>query len=204
MTTHLEESIIYLAENRIKNTINSSQIKTTHVQITERTLPAGDGYNSSIDSKKAAIIVPYIGDVVVFSEKKKFLIQESDAIFGLLNHLEIQNPYLEHEIRFYEIILDKTILKNQEGVVGIQRFKNELLRICPQVWIGQYGGRSEDIFKLESPKNQVFAYVIDGTFEVQGRLLQANDTLKLWNAVSIDFEALSNDAIILIIEHPED
>jgi hypothetical protein len=37
---------------------------------------------------------------------------------------------------------------------------------------------------------------------VQGRLLENRDALSLWDTEEIDMEALSNDAVILLIEVP--
>ena len=67
-------------------------------------------------------------------------------------------------------------------------------------YIGIYQGRSEDNYMLKNPNNGVFVYVISGAFEVQGRLLEYKDGLSLWNTNEIEFEALSNNAIILILE----
>jgi hypothetical protein len=42
---------------------------------------------------------------------------------------------------------------------------------------------------------------IQGMFEVQGRLLQTGDGLGLWNEPGdVELEALSNEAIVLLIE----
>ena len=42
--------------------------------------------------------------------------------------------------------------------------------------------------------------VIEGAFEVHGRLLHARDGLALWDTSIAEIEALSNDAIILLVE----
>lgn len=46
--------------------------------------------------------------------------------------------------------------------------------------------------------------MIEGAFEFQNRLLETRDSVALWNedneALQIEFEALSNDAINLIVE----
>lgn len=56
------------------------------------------------------------------------------------------------------------------------------------------------IHHVNSNKKGVFAFVIEGAFEIQGRLLEAKDGLALWNDNEIEMEALSNGAIILLIE----
>ena len=50
-------------------------------------------------------------------------------------------------------------------------------------------------------ESNVFAFVIDGVFEVQDRLLHARDGLALSNFKAIDFEALSNESVILLIRN---
>lgn len=44
--------------------------------------------------------------------------------------------------------------------------------------------------------------MIEGVFEVQGTLLHARDGLAIWEAEEVEMEALSNDAIIFLIELP--
>jgi len=41
---------------------------------------------------------------------------------------------------------------------------------------------------------------LEGAFEVEGRLLHARDGLALWETEKVELEALSNDAIILVME----
>lgn len=44
--------------------------------------------------------------------------------------------------------------------------------------------------------------MLEGAFEVQGTLLHARDGLALWETDEVEMEALSNDAIILLVELP--
>jgi quercetin 2,3-dioxygenase len=70
----------------------------------------------------------------------------------------------------------------------------------PAGYIGIYNGRSEGNYKLQNAGNGIFVYVIKGAFEVQGRLLENRDGLSLWNTQEIEFEALGNNAIIMLLE----
>lgn len=65
--------------------------------------------------------------------------------------------------------------------------------------LGKYKGRSEDSCRL-APDRRLFVYVIQGAFEVQSRLLHAGDGLAIWNCADVEWEALSNDAIILLVQ----
>jgi redox-sensitive bicupin YhaK (pirin superfamily) len=67
------------------------------------------------------------------------------------------------------------------------------------LFIGQYDGRAEGIFTSWNPNHSAFIFVIEGAFEVQNRLLERRDGLALRNAEMVEFEALSNGAIVLII-----
>ncbi|HSC39564.1 MAG TPA: hypothetical protein VLD19_16885, partial [Chitinophagaceae bacterium] len=66
--------------------------------------------------------------------------------------------------------------------------------------IGKFAGREEAVYKMKNPARGLFAFVLQGAFEVQYRLLHAGDGLGLWELPEIELEALSNDAIILFLE----
>lgn len=57
-------------------------------------------------------------------------------------------------------------------------------------------------YTLKNPKNSIFIFVIEGIFEVQNRLLHARDGLSLTDIDTVELEALSNDAVILLLELP--
>lgn len=66
--------------------------------------------------------------------------------------------------------------------------------------IGKFNGRGETIYQPQTENVAVFIFVLEGAFEVEGRLLHARDGLALWKTDTIEMEALSNDAILFIIE----
>ena len=61
-------------------------------------------------------------------------------------------------------------------------------------------GREDGVYSLKNPQNGVFVFVIEGAFEVQNRLLEPRDGLAISAVEAIEFEALSNNAIILFLE----
>ena len=65
--------------------------------------------------------------------------------------------------------------------------------------IGKFSGRGETIYKSSSGKC-CFLFVIAGAFEAEGRLLHERDGLALFDTNEIEMEALSNDAMMLLIE----
>ena len=87
-------------------------------------------------------------------------------------------------------IVSEIIQQKNTFICGSESFK---------VFIGKYEGRVEDVSTLQN-NNMVFICVLVGVFEVQNRLLHACDGLSLQNVSEIAFEALSNDAMLLILE----
>jgi redox-sensitive bicupin YhaK (pirin superfamily) len=78
--------------------------------------------------------------------------------------------------------------------------KNQLMPISTSSWIGQFDGRQKGELSLSNNHKDILVYVVDGAFEVQDRLLHAEDALLLNSVDVVDFEALSNEAILLIFE----
>jgi hypothetical protein len=73
--------------------------------------------------------------------------------------------------------------------------------------IGKFSGRAETDYRPKNKEAGLFVFVIEGAFEVEGRLLHARDGLAIEQAdesdsYRIEMEALSNDAVILTIELP--
>ncbi|MFT3947668.1 MAG: hypothetical protein QM763_11925 [Agriterribacter sp.] len=125
--------------------------------------------------------------------------------------IEIENPYKDALVNYIQMRFrsDEQPFAEINEVVSfdIDNNKNHLVPIAKQnaglpfgLYIAKVEGRSEIIYKLENKDNGVYAYVIEGAFEVQNRLLHERDGLALWEVSEIDAEALSNNAILLIAE----
>jgi len=66
--------------------------------------------------------------------------------------------------------------------------------------LGHFMGRQEAVYSLAQPENRVVAFVLAGAFELESRLLHEKDALGLWNVVGLELEALSNHAVLLLLE----
>ncbi len=66
--------------------------------------------------------------------------------------------------------------------------------------LGCFMGRQEAVYKVQAPGNTLFAFVIGGAFELEGRLLHEKDGVALWEVTEIELEALSNHALVLLLE----
>lgn len=161
------------------------------------------------------ILLPVVGAIEVEEKgREPRFVNSGEALFLLASPDEvytITNPYPDEAINYLQVRIDDgTSLSTPMSLYGITvQFdlseKNVLLPVrghngsSAQLFIGQYDGREEGIFTSWSPDHSAFIFVIEGAFEVQNRLLERRDGLALGNAEAVEFEALSNGAILLII-----
>ncbi|MGC4130134.1 MAG: hypothetical protein QM564_11400 [Bergeyella sp.] len=86
----------------------------------------------------------------------------------------------------------------------ISILRNALSRISGNTeapnYIGIFDGREELQYQLENPDNKIFAMVLNGAFEIQNRLLENRDAVVLWEINELEFEALSENALIIFFE----
>ena len=66
--------------------------------------------------------------------------------------------------------------------------------------IGLFNGRGQTLYHMQDRENLFFAFAVAGAFELQGRLMHQRDGLALWDLHQADMEALSNNAVMLVME----
>ncbi|NII28495.1 pirin [Pseudoflavitalea sp. X16] len=138
--------------------------------------------------------------------------------------IELSNPYEEELINFLQVWFKRgeanvPSCKPAAQLCSFDLYanKDKLVELFPRTgswghepitsnkpygrqFIGKFTGRAEITHTITSPYNGLFVFVIEGAFEVQYRMLHAGDGLALWDLQEVEFEALSNDAIILVVE----
>ncbi|QKZ13953.1 pirin [Spirosoma sp. KUDC1026] len=136
----------------------------------------------------------------------------------------VTNPYetetitfLQFWLRRIEAIAGSTVTHNRFLLLT----KNTLLPLFGSAaagsdtvltsrgFIGQYDGRGEGTFTVPAAGRNVFVVVLRGVFEVANRLLHEKDGLSLRYEPAdthrdMEFEALSDGAILLLIDMPLD
>jgi quercetin 2,3-dioxygenase len=200
------EAIIHLASQRSPSP-GGMTTTTQSCRINDTYLTGGTTYATRLLKRQSMLIVPYIGDVELKRGHESLLIEEHqlacfEAKAGEL--IELTNPYPNEAINFFEVLIEAYSFEHTTTLLDakVQAQPNELLRPSPILAIGQFTGRREGTFQPQSPNGSVLVYCIAGAFEVQNRLLEARDALTLWHVTEIEFEALSNDALLLLIELP--
>lgn len=170
----------------------------------EITLQANSTFSYRSAKNQQILIIPIVGAVDFFSDNEDGFIHSSQIQF-LHNkkgkEILFKNPYESELVSF--------ILVEIEGYESnvLQEFDlkevNQLLTLFDakeiKMSIGIFDARVEGIYKLQS-NNGVFAFVINGAFEFQNRLLENKDALSIWAIDEIEFEALTQNSILIIIE----
>jgi hypothetical protein len=127
------------------------------------------------------------------------------------------NSYEQDTITFLQIWIKAKepvyTISSQLYSFSINNIKNRLASIIPEannnteasefpfsLSIGQFGGRQETVYKLCSKEALFFGFVITGAFELEGRLMHEKDGLALWDVEEVELEALSINALMLVVE----
>ncbi len=134
------------------------------------------------------------GEVVVFESAV-----EQDVI--------IKSALSDVETDVLVIIFNKPVSENSYRVNTIDlEIRNKLNFIDEGFnfpgFIGIFDGREEGRYLLKKSSHKIFAIVINGAFEFQNRLMETRDAILIWDIEELEFEALSEDALILFFEFP--
>lgn len=164
------------------------------------------------------LLVPLIGGIAIHkgSDETMFLVAgqallvcspEEDLIF-------MKNPFQHSCIQFLHIELEQDTKQSCNmyeqrcfDLSGKGASTTEMVRIfeavdgLPFLFCAlRLKGREEITYCKSNQFKQSIVYVAKGAFECEGRLLQAGDSLLLSHYESIETEALSDGAILFLLE----
>ena len=96
----------------------------------------------------------------------------------------------DRENKFQQIL---SPLENDEGVW-----------IYQNAWfhIGKFDQGFEGSYKLKQPGNGVYAFVLSGSFHIEGTDLASRDGLGIWDSDVINLKSLESKSEVLLIEVP--
>lgn len=161
------------------------------------------------------VLLPVVGALNVRINNDAYTLTDVGEAFIMVvpadSIVEIVNPYEDDLINFLEIwytVPSSTIVTAGKVLFELDNRKDILipLSLNPErdlhtsPCIGKFSGRGEGVYTPIGSSSGVFVFVLEGAFEVANRLLHARDGLALWEVEEVDFEALSNNAIIMFME----
>ncbi|AUD01960.1 pirin family protein [Spirosoma pollinicola] len=182
-------------------------------------LRAGMSLTMQVEQKMDVILLPVSGGLEYGQELSNgtpvayFLEPGQVGILSLNTGMSytVSNPYETETINFLQIWLSNLSVHSSPTInqAGFDlTTKNTLLPLTvssdKRLFIGQYDGRAEGeyIVGATAETQGIFVFVLQGTFEVANRLLHEKDSLALTveRGYTLAFEALSNDAILLLMD----
>ena len=222
---------IFLAEERglnqmewfrSYNTFNFGRYQQEHKTpfgplyvLNDDTLAGGESISMTVEADSEILLVPVVGAISYNDSRGNSMIIEAGEcqLYATPKDttIHIGNLYKDELINFLQIWFYRSAIEEDLGPqlipFDIVNYKNQVVPIPTggssyKYAIGKYAGREESIYHLQNAGNGLFVFVIQGAFEVQYRLLHARDGLALWEANEVEWEALSNDAILLVMEMP--
>ncbi len=163
----------------------------------------------SLRSNQKLLVLPLFGKARINSFDK---IIETGEVVVLESVVEqdifISNALSDLETDVLVIVFDKLVSENSYRVNTIDlEIRNKLNFIDEGFnfpgFIGVFDGREEGRYILKRSSNKIFTMVINGAFEFQNRLMETRDAILIWDLEELEFEALSEDALILFFEFPD-
>ncbi len=219
---------IYLAEHR-GCTIHSDWYRSFHtlnfggyfsenrqpfgcIQVfNDNTLRGGHSIKMKAEKPTQLMLIPLVGGIEFnFGNNGRTFIEAGEVLRASITEggqFEVSNPFEKEElVNYLEIWLQDsdTPIENrfEKAAFDINR-RNHLLPLFLNKndgFIGKYEGREEGTYKVKRRNSGILIFIIEGVFEVQNRLLHVRDCLSFQDVEKVEFEALSNNAIILLIE----
>ncbi|MGI4742287.1 MAG: hypothetical protein ACRYG7_44585 [Janthinobacterium lividum] len=194
--------------------------------LNEETLAGGHQLEFSVSQASYIVLLPITGAIEFSTGCGTSGLTEVEQVTTLSvpagNTLRLRNPFAGELVSFLHLWLRATApltppapATARTTVFYQQALENQLCELvsartedqpplCPQLPVilslGQFMGRHEVLYKMENTDKQLFVFVIAGAFEVEGRLLHEKDGLALWDTSEIELEALSNHALVLVVE----
>lgn len=108
------------------------------------------------------------------------------------------------EPRYQQITLNENSYQNQLLQIVSPNKEDEGVWVHQNAWfnIGNFSSNQSVSYKLKSADNGVYAFIINGSFEVDGTLLNSRDGMGIWNTNGFDFKAMEENSEILLMEIP--
>jgi hypothetical protein len=127
--------------------------------------------------------------------------------------VQLINPYDTHAISLMQLWLpagSAALSFAQLITYDAEALNNQLIELAPEanaplplpfrISLGQFAGRQQTHYQLKPEATQLSAFVLSGTFELDGQLLHEDDGLTCWDTAAIELEALSDNALLLLVE----
>jgi hypothetical protein len=158
------------------------------------------------------LLIPVTGAITYTDNSRWLELEPGEAVMIPLiagGEFKISNSYPANWINYLRIEIRCDGLfagKAARFTFDLEEHPNQFVPVIDspalpfKVHIGRFAGREEAAYRPADGLVKIFSFVIAGAFELQNRLLHQRDGLALWNTECVEAEALSNNAILLLLE----
>jgi quercetin 2,3-dioxygenase len=180
----------------------------------EVSLLAGADWPLPGSETSCVVLLPVAGGLIYQKDaEEQFLEPGQVGLFSVSERQPfiISNPYEAETITFLQFSLSlpatgaDSLPHDQINPLDLTK-RNTLQSLLETPMgrglLGRFDGRSEGLYGVDAPGTVLFVFVLQGVFEVANRLLHTGDSLSLNYPASgeMDFEALSPDAMLLLLD----
>ena len=175
------------------------------LKVTEIILSENDYFEYQNGNNINILILSLYGTIRVnenniISSRESFTIKSSDKGLIKINN-ELSDEKADILILEFRSVNPQDSESKEDLII---HHKNTLKTISEMLdypnHIGLFDGRKEHTYQLSNIENSIFGMVINGAFEFQNRLMETRDAIILHNPQTLEFEALSENALILLFE----
>ncbi|QJW89994.1 pirin [Spirosoma taeanense] len=185
--------------------------------LNEDTLRAGASLTMAVQEPTEVVLLPIVGGLeYAYAGTFSFAEPGQSVVLSLAAGMAytVSNPYESEFINYIQFWLTKPQYDFAPVVSQTEFDLARMNTLLPcfgepsgyQGFIGRYSGRQEGTYTVtaatDRQNRQLFVFVVQGVFEVANRLLHDRDGLALTcdQAEVLEFEALSNDAVLIVID----
>lgn len=164
------------------------------------------------DERTHVLLLPVVGEAGCTAAPGGLVGTEQIACFSAAGGMSytVSNPYRQHWINFLhlgfsvpqpepEFRVNDFALDKGNSLISLGKLHASLPLFGR---IGFYESHATETYRPHAASNGVFVYVVNGAFEVEGRLMEHRDGLALPVSGLLEFEALSENSILLLLEIP--
>lgn len=181
----------------------------------EDTLAGGASMQHFAEHSSTVLLLPLVGGIAFVHNNQTHYLDAGSILSVQVNAgmtYQIGNPYVEDLVSYLHIVVSVPFVESmtihQIRSFSLDAHPDTLQALCSIKSskgqclgkIGKFSGRTDASYMPRNSSHSCFVFVIEGVFEVQNRLLHSKDGMLLPEAGEVEFEALSNDGILLIFE----
>ncbi|MFS4472366.1 hypothetical protein [Chryseobacterium sp. T20] len=193
-------------KNTVTEILNDKDRTYTLYNVKEVVLDIEGELRLSFEEERTLLILPLYGEIII----NDFYETISAGMSLTLNTQAGKDIVIKNMVYHDRTDLLIFEFKKQENIQNYTKnvldftLKNNAFTISKVLqqpnFIGLYHGRAEGYYALKDTEKSIFGMVINGAFEFQNRLMENRDAILLWELEELEFEALSENALILFME----